>query len=61
MGAAMSDSGFVWRVRRKIDEMSQKAATERDPAERRRLKAVAAILAEQLERIAASSRKSEKS
>jgi hypothetical protein len=55
----MSDSGFVWRVRRKIDEMSQKAAAERDPAERRRLKAVAAILAEQLERIAASG-KSEK-
>jgi Family of unknown function (DUF6381) len=56
----MSDSGFVWRVRRKIDEMSQKAAAERDPAERRRLKAVAAILVEQLERIAAGSRDSGK-
>ena len=56
----MTDAGFVWRVRRKIDEMSQKAAAERDPAERRRLKAVAAILADQLERIAAGARDSGK-
>lgn len=55
----MGEPGFVWRVRRKIDEMSQQAAAERDPAERRRLQAVAAILAAQLERIAAAARKSD--
>jgi hypothetical protein len=49
----MSDSGFVCRVRRKIDEMSQLAAAEKDPTERQRLTAVAAILVQQLERIAA--------
>ena len=52
----MATPDFVWRVQRKIDEMSQQAAVEKDPAERRRLKTVALILAEQLDRIVARAR-----
>jgi hypothetical protein len=49
----MATPDFVWRVKRKIDEMSHQASVEKDPAERRRLTAVAGILAEQLERLTA--------